>query len=49
MQLCVMHIGTISNRGSKPTYLLRESVRDGDQVNKVKLANLLRCRSIRSR
>ena len=40
MQLCVMHIDTIPNRGSKPTYLLRESVRDGDRVKKVKLANL---------
>jgi hypothetical protein len=38
--LCVMHIDTIPNRGSKPTYLLRESVRDGDRVKKVKLANL---------
>lgn len=40
MFLCVMHIDTIPNRGSKPTYLLRESVRDGDRVRKVKLANL---------
>ena len=40
MLLCVMHIDTIPNRGSKPTYLLRESVRDGDRVRKVKLANL---------
>jgi len=40
MILCVMHIDTIPNRGSKPTYLLRESVRDGDRVRKVKLANL---------
>ena len=35
-----MHIDTIPNRGSKPTYLLRESVRDGARVRKVKLANL---------
>ena len=35
-----MHIDTIPNRGSRPTYLLRESVRDGDRVRKVKLANL---------
>lgn len=40
MFVCVMHIDTIPNRGSKPTYLLRESVRDGDRVRKVKLANL---------
>ena len=40
MFLCVMHIDTIPNRGSRPTYLLRESVRDGDRVRKVKLANL---------
>ncbi len=37
---CVMHIDKIPNRGSRPTYLLRESVRDGDRVRKVKLANL---------
>ena len=35
-----MHIDKIPNRGSRPTYLLRESVRDGDRVRKVKLANL---------
>jgi len=40
MFLCVMHIDKIPNRGSRPTYLLRESVRDGDRVRKVKLANL---------
>ncbi len=40
MHLFVMHIDKIPNRGSRPTYLLRESVRDGDRVRKVKLANL---------
>ena len=39
--LCrVMHIDTIPNRNSRPTYLLRESVRDGKRVKKRKLANL---------
>ena len=40
MFLCVMHIDTIPNRGSRPTYLLRESVREGGTVKKRKLANL---------
>ena len=40
MASCVMHIDTIPNRGSRPTYLLRESVREGDKVKKRKLANL---------
>jgi hypothetical protein len=35
-----MHIDKIPNRGSRPTYLLRESVREGKRVRKVKLANL---------
>jgi hypothetical protein len=35
-----MHIDKIPNRGARPTYLLRESVRDGNRVRKVKLANL---------
>ena len=38
--LCVMHIDTIPNRNSRPTYLLRESVRDGKRVRKRTLANL---------
>ena len=40
MFLCVMHIDKIPNRNSPPTYLLRDSVRDGDRVRKVKIANL---------
>jgi len=40
MFLCVMHIDTIPNRNSRPTYLLRESVRDGKRVRKRTLANL---------
>ena len=35
-----MHIDTIPNRNSRPTYLLRESVRDGKRVRKRTLANL---------
>jgi hypothetical protein len=35
-----MHIDTIPNRKSKPTYLLRESVREGKHVRKRTLANL---------
>ena len=35
-----MHIDTIPNRNSRPTYLLRESVRDGKRVKKRLLANL---------
>jgi Transposase DDE domain len=35
-----MHIATIPNRGSRPTYLLRKSVRDGRHVKSETLANL---------
>ena len=35
-----MHIDVVPNRGSRPTYLLRESYRDGAQVKKRTLANL---------
>jgi transposase len=36
----VMHIDAIPNRGARPTYLLRESVRDGKRIKKRTLANL---------
>lgn len=35
-----MHIDVVPNRGSRPTYLLRESYRDGAHVRKRTLANL---------
>ena len=35
-----MHIAAIPNRGSRPTYLLRKSVRDGRRVKSETLANL---------
>jgi transposase len=35
-----MHIDTVPNRGSRPTYLLRESIREGPRVFKRTLANL---------
>jgi hypothetical protein len=35
-----MHIDVVPNRGSRPTYLLRESYRQGAQVKKRTLANL---------
>jgi Transposase DDE domain len=35
-----MHIAAIPNRGSRPTYLLRRSVRDGRHVKSETLANL---------
>ena len=35
-----MHIDVVPNRGSRPTYLLRESYREGTQVKKRTLANL---------
>lgn len=35
-----MHIDAVPNRDSRPTYLLRESVRDGQRVRKHTLANL---------
>ena len=35
-----MHIDTIPNRKARPTYLLRESVREGKRVGKRTLANL---------
>lgn len=35
-----MHIDAVPNRGSRPTYLLRESVREGAKVQKRTLANL---------
>ncbi len=35
-----MHIDVVPNRGSRPTYLLRESVRHGKHVRKRTLANL---------
>ena len=40
MFLCVMHIDTVPNRNSRPTYLLRESVREGKRVTKRTLTNL---------
>ena len=36
----VMHIDAIPNRGARPTYLLRESYREGARVRKRTLANL---------
>ena len=36
----VMHIDTIPNRKARPTYLLRESVREGKRIKKRTLANL---------
>src|ERR1700693_2603105 len=35
-----MHIDVVPNRGSRPAYLLRESVREGSRVFKRTLANL---------
>ena len=35
-----MHIDVVPNRGARPTYLLRESFRDGPRVRKRTLANL---------
>jgi transposase len=35
-----MHIDAVPNRGSRPTYLLRESYREGQKVRKRTLANL---------
>jgi transposase len=35
-----MHIDAVPNRGSRPTYLLRESYREGSRVRKRTLANL---------
>jgi hypothetical protein len=35
-----MHIDTVPNRSSRPTYLLRESFREGKKVRKRTLANL---------
>jgi hypothetical protein len=35
-----MHIDRIPNRGSRPAYLLRESIREGKRVRKRTLANL---------
>ena len=35
-----MHIDAVPNRSSRPTYLLRESYREGEQVRKRTLANL---------
>ena len=35
-----MHIDAVPNRGSRPTYLLRESIREGSRVFKRTLANL---------
>ena len=35
-----MHIDTVPNRGSRPAYLLRESIREGSRVYKRTLANL---------
>ena len=40
MAVGVMHIDAIPNRGARPTYLLRESVRDGKRIKKRTLANL---------
>ena len=35
-----MHIDAIPNRKARPTYLLRESVREGKRIKKRTLANL---------
>jgi hypothetical protein len=35
-----MHVDAVPNRGSRPTYLLRESYREGKKVRKRTLANL---------
>jgi len=35
-----MHIDAVKNRGARPTYLLRESYREGEHVRKRTLANL---------
>lgn len=35
-----MHIAAIPNRGARPTYLLRKSVRDGRHVRTQTLTNL---------
>jgi len=35
-----MHIDAVPNRGARPTYLLRESVREGKRIRKRTLANL---------
>jgi hypothetical protein len=35
-----MHIDAVPNRSSRPTYLLRESLREGKKVRKRTLANL---------
>ncbi len=35
-----MHIDAVPNRGSRPSYLLRESYREGKRVRKRTLANL---------
>jgi cytochrome c553 len=35
-----MHIDGVPNRNSRPTYLLRESYREGKKVRKRTLANL---------
>ena len=35
-----MHIDIVPNRGARPTYLLRESYRDGTRIRKRTLANL---------
>ena len=35
-----MHIDAVPNRGARPTYLLRESYRDGARVRKRTLANV---------
>ena len=35
-----MHIDAVPNREARPTYLLRESFRQGDRVRKRTLANL---------
>src|SRR6202046_5865009 len=42
-QIChgvVMHVDPVPNRTSRPTYLLRESYREGKKVRKRTLANL---------
>lgn len=38
--MVAMHIDAVPNRGSRPTYLLRESVREGRRVRKHTVANL---------
>ena len=40
MMCCDMHIDIVPNRKARPTYLLRESVREGKRIKKRTIANL---------